>query len=354
MVMFKYSKPIILIVDDAPENIDILNNILKDDYIIKTALNGEQALKICEQKEKPDIILLDIVMPGELDGYGILKKLKTEPKTSLIPVIVITIKDTIEDECRALELGAIDFITRPFFPIVVKKRIKNIADIVKINKFKEDISQIISHDLKNPLSIINLELQNIDFNKYPLEIKNMAESIRNSVFRMNNLLLVWSALFKIETYNYEFKPKKIDIIKLLEDNIKHFYFYAELYNIKLNFIKKYDNFFIWADEMLLAPIISNLLKNAIEADSKNSVINVEISVNEKDKKISICFHNHKPIPKEIRENFFEKYSTSGKLNGMGIGTYSAKLFTEIMNGKIKMQSDDKEGTKITIEFDSAQ
>ncbi|HPP88583.1 MAG TPA: ATP-binding protein, partial [bacterium] len=119
-------------------------------------------------------------------------------------------------------------------------------------------------------------------------------------------------------------------------------------------IKKYDNFFIWADEMLLAPIISNLLKNAIEADSKNSVINVEISVNEKDKKISICFHNHKPIPKEIRENFFEKYSTSGKLNGMGIGTYSAKLFTEIMNGKIKMQSDDKEGTKITIEFDSAQ
>ncbi|HPP87783.1 MAG TPA: response regulator, partial [bacterium] len=179
--------------------------------------NGEQALKICEQKEKPNIILLDIVMPGELDGYGILKKLKTEPKTSLIPVIVITIKDTIEDECRALELGAIDFITRPFFPIVVKKRIKNIADIVKINKFKEDISQIISHDLKNPLSIINLELQNIDFNKYPLEIKNMAESIRNSVFRMNNLLLVWSALFKIETYNYEFKFKKIDIIKLLKN-----------------------------------------------------------------------------------------------------------------------------------------
>ncbi len=112
----------ILVVDDTPENIDILSGVLREDYKVKAALNGERALKIVDADSKPDIILLDIMM-SEMDGYEVCRQLKANPATHKIPVIFITAKSEDEDEQKGFELGAVDYITKPISPSIVKARV---------------------------------------------------------------------------------------------------------------------------------------------------------------------------------------------------------------------------------------
>lgn len=113
----------ILIVDDTPDNIDILGSILRSEYDIKVALNGEKALNIVNSHSKPDMILLDVMMPG-MDGYEVCRCLKNNPTTSQIPVIFITAKSDAEDEEKGFSLGAVDYITKPISPPIVKARVK--------------------------------------------------------------------------------------------------------------------------------------------------------------------------------------------------------------------------------------
>ena len=116
-------KATILIVDDAPENIDILRGLLKDDYKIKIAINGEKALKIARSVVKPDIILLDVMMPI-IDGYEVCRQLKQDVATAGIPIIFVTAKGEVNDEALGFDLGAVDYITKPISPAVVKRRVQ--------------------------------------------------------------------------------------------------------------------------------------------------------------------------------------------------------------------------------------
>ncbi len=112
----------LLVVDDTPANIDVLAGMLKDDYQIKVAKNGEIALKIAKRLPL-DLILLDIMMPG-IDGFEVCRRLKSDHTTRHIPIIFVTAKITAEDELKGLELGAVDYITKPFNPPIVLQRVK--------------------------------------------------------------------------------------------------------------------------------------------------------------------------------------------------------------------------------------
>lgn len=112
----------VLVVDDMAENIAVLTGILKDEYIVKAALNGKTALKVAE-KTIPDLILLDIMMP-EMDGYEVCRLLKNNPFTSNIPVIFVTTRDQEIDEVKGFEAGAVDYINKPVNPTITKSRIK--------------------------------------------------------------------------------------------------------------------------------------------------------------------------------------------------------------------------------------
>ncbi|MBF0159140.1 MAG: response regulator [Magnetococcales bacterium] len=117
-------KPIVLVVDDAPENLSILGSILVNDYQVKATMSGEKALRrIREDLKKPDMILLDVVMP-EMDGYEVCRQLKADPTTAHIPVIFITANAEMTDELKGLELGAVDYITKPISPPIVKIRVR--------------------------------------------------------------------------------------------------------------------------------------------------------------------------------------------------------------------------------------
>jgi putative two-component system response regulator len=117
-------KPTVLVVDDTPDNLSLMSGLLKDSYKVKVANGGEKALKIAQSDTPPDLILLDIMMPG-MDGYEVCRRLKADPQTADIPVIFLTAKVEVEDERRGLELGAVDYLTKPVSPPIVMARVKN-------------------------------------------------------------------------------------------------------------------------------------------------------------------------------------------------------------------------------------
>jgi putative two-component system response regulator len=113
----------ILIVDDTPENIDLLTEVLDPYYQTKVALNGEKALRIMAGETKPDLILLDIMMPG-ISGYDVCQRLKRNSDTHGVPIIFVTAMNEMEDEKKGLELGAVDYITKPISPSIVLARVR--------------------------------------------------------------------------------------------------------------------------------------------------------------------------------------------------------------------------------------
>jgi len=116
-------KKTVLLVDDAPANIQVVNSILKDIYKIRIATSGARALELANATPPPDLILLDVTMP-EMDGYEVCARLKMAPETRDIPVIFLTGQTEIEDETRGFEVGAVDYIHKPFSPAVVKARVQ--------------------------------------------------------------------------------------------------------------------------------------------------------------------------------------------------------------------------------------
>jgi putative two-component system response regulator len=124
----------VLIVDDTPENLAVITALLTDTYRTRVANNGERALKMANSDPVPDLILLDIMMPG-IDGYEVCRRLKDDPATADIPVLFLTAKTLIEDEQMAFDVGAADYITKPISPSIVIARVRTHLE----NKLARDI-----------------------------------------------------------------------------------------------------------------------------------------------------------------------------------------------------------------------
>lgn len=131
----------VLVVDDEPINLKVLNNILKDTYKLIFAKNGLEALRLVE-KDKPDLILLDVMMP-EMTGYEVCENLKANPLFKRIPVIFVTALSDAVDEAKGLNIGAVDYISKPVTPAVVKARVKTHLSLVDVDELKATRLQVI-------------------------------------------------------------------------------------------------------------------------------------------------------------------------------------------------------------------
>ncbi len=131
----------ILIVDDAPANIQALGSLLKDEYRILVARHGEKALQIARGNFPPDLILLDIQMP-DMDGYEVCRRLKSESPLNRIPVIFVTAKSGADEEELGFSLGAVDYISKPFHPAVVRARVRNQMNLKIRTDLLEELSLV--------------------------------------------------------------------------------------------------------------------------------------------------------------------------------------------------------------------
>jgi len=134
----------VLIVDDTPRNIEVLVELLQDEYIVQVATQGETALKLAFRRPHPDIILLDIMMP-KMDGFEVCRRLKRDQKTQNIPVIFVTSLTENKDEVKGLELGAVDYITKPIHPELLKARLFN---HLELKRHKDNLEELVDERTK--------------------------------------------------------------------------------------------------------------------------------------------------------------------------------------------------------------
>jgi putative two-component system response regulator len=132
----------ILIVDDEPGNVKILLELLRSEYKIRVANNGEKALQIMFSDDRPDLILLDVIMPG-IDGYEVCRQIKSRPEIQDTPVIFLTAKSQVEDEQKGLNLGAVDYITKPISPPIVLARVQTHLQLKKVRDFLKDKNEFL-------------------------------------------------------------------------------------------------------------------------------------------------------------------------------------------------------------------
>lgn len=161
----------ILIVDDEPDNIKILADVLADDYTLFGATNGKEAIKCAVGKEKPDLILLDVVMP-RMNGYEVLKVLKADRRTRDIPVIFITVMGRELNELRGFRLGAVDYIMKPFSPAIVSARVQIHLELKHYRDYLESIVQ----ERTKELAVSNKRLR-----KEILQRRQVEESLEKQI-----------------------------------------------------------------------------------------------------------------------------------------------------------------------------
>lgn len=358
-------KETILIVDDNLQGINIIGEILKPYYRRQVARSGEKALAIAASEPQPDLILLDIVMPG-LDGYEVCRRLKADEKTRDIPIIFITAKDKIEDEAKGLDMGAVDYITKPVKPPILLARVKTHLElkraredlekqneILKENvRLREDVDRITRHDLKTPLSGIIGFPDAIktagDLNEEQTEMLDMIEESGYKMLAMINLSL---DLYKMETGKYKFDPVPVNLLAVVNKIFKEIRDEVEARELSIKVLvrgepaNEQDVFLIQGDELLCYSMLSNIIKNAVEASPIGEEVEVAMISEES---AFIRIHNKGSVPIDIRETFFDKYTTSGKSGGTGLGTYSAKLIAQTLGGNIQLKTSAETGTTITI------
>ncbi|MCP4700596.1 MAG: response regulator [Gammaproteobacteria bacterium] len=361
----------ILIVDDERRNIDILGNILRDDYEILATRNGEQTLKLLQSGHYPDLILLDIMMP-DLDGYEVCKRLKADEKTENIPVVFVTAMNAAEDETKGLELGAVDYIAKPVCPSIVRARVKThlnlklaYTELAQKNQkleeaalLRENVERISRHDLKSPLSgIINIPEILIMDPDLSEDQKNLLKTIKRCGYRMLNMINHSLDLYKMEMKTYQYNPGIVELVSLLHEAVMEIHSIATAKKLCVEIllhgkpVGKDDLFAIAGERLLCYSLFANLLKNALEASPEEK--RVTISLEEKERMCFITIHNAGTVPEEIRQRFFDKYVTAGKFGGTGLGTYSAKLMAETQGGGVYLQTSEETGTAVSVRLPKA-
>ena len=368
------TKKIILIVDDTSQVINLLRDILRPSYKVFFATDGAKALQAAISKI-PDLILLDVMMP-EMDGYEVCEKLKANEKTWNIPVIFVTARDDGQDEARGFASGAVDYITKPFSRAVVLARVKSHLELQqakmilgrqneeirhqndelqKTAQLRDDVDQIVRHDLKSPLNAIISSsdcLLNDDLKLEPVQ-EQFLRIIEESGYRMLDMINRSHDLYKMETGIYALNASPVDVLVICNKLIAELTRRMKTKKIDIIVLLNSqpacsnDVFVIAGEELLFYSMLSNLIKNAVEASHANEHITILL---DRTDVATIKITNKGSVPVAIRNSFFDKYVTSEKTSGVGLGTYSAKLIAITQGGEIHLDTSVESETSIIIQF----
>lgn len=359
--MMKNNKPLILAVDDNPHNLQVLGNILEENgYEPAVLLSGLEVIDFLKS-EKPDLILLDVMMP-EVNGYEVCRKLKSIAEFEDIPVIFLTAKIETDDIIKGFEAGAIDYITKPFKKAELLARIntqiqlrKSQSDLQHSNNIKDKVFSIIAHDLRGLFNTL-LGFSNMvvdDFEELSQEdIKDANKKIFESTKTAFNILDNMLEWVKLQRNKSEYNPTFFQLKDVVDDTLKMYSIQLEEKNISLR--NNINNIKVCADLNMFNTIIRNILSNAIKYSYKNGEILFTTEI-DKDSFIIIISDNGIGMNQEIVDKLFnvdEFHSTRGTENekGTGLGLKLCKDFIDRHNGKIWVESKLNKGSKFFIKL----
>jgi len=358
----------ILIVDDTLSNISILNEILGIDYNISVATNGTDALEIVAKQVKPDLILLDIMMP-EMDGYEVCRRLQADKQTKNIPIIFVTAMNDIEDETKGITLGAVDYITKPISPPIVKARVRNHLLLKKrCDQMQESISLMaheaeilrhkaelgiqaggLAHDINNILSaamIVEMipDLLPKKYNNKQI-IKDYIELAMDSIALGSEICHGYTSYLR----NIDLAAEIQDILPLLEPvNM-----YARRFRGKIikDFAPKMPAIFCKGYQV--KRVLVNLITNACQSIENQADQMIVIKVWHHKDKIYIAVQDSGPgISDEILPHIFEERFTTRE-KGTGLGLFMVKEIMNSHHGTVTVETKPGQGTTVTLCFPCA-
>ncbi len=351
-------RPILLIVDDMPENLKILDGLLKENgYKILTVPNGQMALQVVE-KEKPDLILLDILMP-DMDGYEVCNRLKQNKSLSGIPIIFISALNDTKDILKGFTAGGVDYITKPFHAEEVNARVATHLkirwqnqELQRLNAEKDKFFSIIAHDLRNPfggfLALTDMmadETMDLPGDQQKEMMIEMNTSARN-IFGLLNNLLEWS---QTQRGGIEYRPQAIGLKNVVIECLNTMNDLAKKKNIEI-IVDIYEQQEVFADMYMLQTIIRNLISNAIKFTSNKGMIKISSTINENNFAMISVEDNGIGLAKEMQDILFHvdartsRPGTDGEPSS-GLGLILCKEFVEKNGGKIWVESEEGKGSR---------
>ena len=357
-------RPSILIVDDTADNLVLLSQLFKGEFRVRLAQTGSKALELATSDEPPDLVLLDIMMPG-MDGFEVARTMREHPVAQGIPIIFVTAMASADARLQGLDLGAVDFITKPIDAATLKPRIRNFMRYVQLRKdlqlefdamvetaqLREDVERMTRHDVKAPLAgalgLIQAVLQDDSLARRQTEHLRLAEE---SVMQALNLINLSSELYRIEngSFTLHAEPVRIgDVLRrIAEMDRVAFAAKALAISVDTDMPVGEDVPLASGDATLCYSAFQNLVKNACEAAPQGTKVSIRLL---DQTPLRIDIRNVGAVPAAIRERFFDKYVTAGKRGGSGIGTYSARLLVQAQHGDIGLEvSDAQNWTRVSV------
>ncbi len=350
MIDNKYT---ILIVDDNIDTVELLRKRLKaEGYNTKEAYDGEEALQRVYESP-PDIIILDVMMP-KLDGYEVCKRLKSDEKTKFIPIIMLTAKSDVESKVKGLDIGADDYVPKPFDYRELSARIRSLlikketAEKIIEEERTESIRKLIdslSHEIRNPIVSIAGFAKKVydslpagDPNK-PYLMTILQESERLEKLLREILTLKMIAIGFLENVN---------VVKIIEEILEEFSKELEEKSIEIETDFQDSSLIIYIDKEHLKIVLRNIIKNSIEAMEKTDkkLLRISIKKTENDLLIQIS-DTGRGIPKEIIKKIFDPFFTS-KIYGPGLGLTIALTIVQYYRGFISVESEIGKGSSFII------
>lgn len=354
----------ILIVDDVMSNVLLLKVLLTNEkFAIATASNGRQALEQVE-KENPDLVLLDVMMP-DMSGFEVAQHLKSNPQTAEIPIIFLTALNSTADIVKGFQVGANDFISKPFnkeeliirvthqISLVAAKRLilSKTEELQRTIAGRDKLYSVIAHDLRSPMGsikmvlnmlILNLPSEKIGAEMY--ELLTMANQTTEDVFSLLDNLLKWT---KSQIGKLNVVYQDVDLVEVTDGVIEIFSMVASLKKIRIHEMKP-EKMMVNADIDMLKTVVRNLLSNAIKFSKENSEVLVKMEevdgmavVSVQDHGCGISEEGQKKLLHT--DTHFSTFSTNNE-EGSGLGLLLCKDFVVKNGGKLWFTSKEGEGS----------
>ena len=354
----------ILIVDDVMSNVLLLKVLLTNEkFAIATASNVRQALEQVE-KENPDLVLLDVMMP-DMSGFEVAQHLKSNPNTADIPIIFLTALNSTADIVKGFQVGANDFISKPFnkeeliirvthqISLVAAKRLilSKTEELQRTIAGRDKLYSVIAHDLRSPMGsikmvlnmlILNLPSEKIGAEMY--ELLTMANQTTEDVFSLLDNLLKWT---KSQIGKLNVVYQDVDLVEVTDGVIEIFSMVASLKKIRIHEMKP-EKMMVNADIDMLKTVVRNLLSNAIKFSKENSEVLVKMEEVDGMAVVSVqdygCGISEEGQKKLLHtDTHFSTFGTNNE-EGSGLGLLLCKDFVVKNGGKLWFTSKEGEGS----------
>ncbi len=357
--------PSILVIDDEPDNFDVIDTFLyEEEYHLNYAPGGQEALDLLETFQ-PDIILLDLMMPN-MSGIEFCKIFKSDSQWQHIPIIMVTSLSSKEDLGRCLAAGADDFISKPVNSIELRARLQSMLriklqydNVQTLLRLREDMVNMIVHDLRNPITTILLAAELLREMALPPEKQQkklsqivMGGEILRSL--VDDLLL----MAKLESNKLTLNRTCVDILSLCNSAIIGLEAIAAQKNVQLTakFSPSDGYQGVYVDPLLIRRVIDNLISNAIKFSPHNSQVILSAEyLGERGVKVQVADLGP-GVSEELWQSIFEKYEIGTLVKGVnqtGLGLAFCKIVVEAHGGKIAVANNSPRGSIFTIEIDAA-